>query len=250
MNLEGKRVLVTGGSRGIGAAIVGALVRDGARVALHYGQSRAAAEGVAKALGGAPALLAANLAEVGAGLTLVERAHETLGGLDAVVNNAGIFAPASPTAPWTDWARVWQQTLQVNLVAAADITRAALPTFQRQHRGTFVYIASRAAHRGDDPDYLAYAASKGGMVALSKSVARGYGRDGVVAMTVAPGFVATEMAQQVAHAKGTAAVVADIPLGEMAQPADVAAAVAFLLSDAARHLNGATLDINGGSYVR
>ncbi len=250
MTLEGKRVLVTGGSRGIGAAIVAALVRDGAGVALHFGKSRAAAESVAEALYGAPVLLEANLAERGAGLTLVERAKEALGGLDAVVNNAGIFAPAPPTAPWADWTRVWQETLQVNLVAAADITRAALPTFQRQHRGTFVYIASRAAFRGDAPEFLAYAASKGGMVALSKSVARGYGRDGVVAMAVAPGFVATEMAQQVADEKGTAAVVADIPLGEMAQPADVAAAVVFLLSDAARHLNGATLDINGGSYVR
>ncbi len=250
MSLEGRRVLVTGGSRGIGAAIVAALVREGAHVALHYGQSRGAAERVAAELDGAPVLLAANLAQAGAGTTLVERAEEVLGGLDGVVNNAGIFAPAPPTAPWTTWAQVWQETLQVNLVAAADITRAALPTFQRQHRGTLVYIASRAAFRGDDPEYLAYAASKGGMVALAKSVARGYGRDGVVAMTVAPGFVATEMAQQVAVEKGTAAIVADIPLGEMAQPADVAAAVAFLLSDAARHLNGATLDVNGGSYVR
>lgn len=250
MNLEGKRVLVTGGSRGIGAAIVAALVREGAEVALHYGQSRTAAERVAEELGGAPVLLAANLAEVGAGITLVERAEDALGGLDAVVNNAGIFAPAPPTAAWADWAHVWQETLQVNLVAAADITRAALPTFQRQRRGTFVYIASRAAFRGDDPEYLAYAASKGGMVALAKSVARGYGREGVVAMAVAPGFVATEMAQQVAEEKGMPAVVADIPLGEMAPPAAVAAAVAFLLSDAARHLNGATLDINGGSYVR
>lgn len=250
MSLEGKRVLVTGGSRGIGAAIVAALVREGARVALHYGTSAAAANRVAEDLDGAPALLPADLAEVGAGLTVVKRAEDALGGLDAVVNNAGIFKSAPPTAPWADWTRVWQETLQVNLVAAADITRAALPTFQRQRRGTFVYIASRAAFRGDDPEYLAYAASKGGMVALTKSVARGYGRDGVAAMAVAPGFVATEMAQRVAGGRGTSALVADIPLGEMAQPADVAATVVFLLSDHARHLNGATVDINGGSYVR
>ena len=250
MSLEGKRVLVTGGSRGIGAAIVATLVRDGARVALHYGKSRAAAARLAEELDGAPVLLGADLADVGAGLALVARAEDALGGLDGVVNNAGMFASAPPTAPWADWVRVWQETLQVNLVAAADITRAALPTFQHQRRGTFVYIASRAAFRGDDPEYLAYAASKGGVVALTKSVARGYGRDGVAAMAVAPGFVATEMAQRVADEQGTSALVADIPLGEMAKPADVAAVVAFLLSDHARHLNGATVDINGGSYVR
>lgn len=250
MTLAGRRVLVTGGSGGIGAAVVAALVREGAQVALHYGRRREAAVAVAARLGGAPVLVAANLAEVGAGSALVEQAAEALGGLDGVVNNAGISVPAPPTAPWAQWHEVWAETLQVNLVAAADITRAALPHFQRQRRGGLVYVASRAAFRGDDPEYLAYAASKGGMVALARSVARGYGRDNVVAMTVAPGFVATRMAQQVASADGVAKVVADIPLGQMAEPEDVAEAVAFLLSDRARHLNGATLDINGGSYVR
>jgi 3-oxoacyl-[acyl-carrier protein] reductase len=250
VDLSRERVLVTGGSRGIGAAMVAVLAGYGARVALHYGRSRAEAERLQERLGPAVVLVQADLARPGAGTAVVEAAAEQLSGLTAVVNNAGIFMPAGPTESWDRWQRVWAETLQVNLVAAADVTRAALPLFSRAGGGCLVYISSRAAFRGDDPDYLAYAASKGGMVALARSVARGYAQEGVVAFTVAPGFVATEMARQVADAKGDSAVVADIPMGEMAPPADVAEVVAFLVSGRARHMTGATLDVNGASYVR
>jgi len=250
MELSGRRVLVTGGSRGIGAATVTTLVQYGASVALHYGQSHQQARAVADRAQGAVSLIAGDLSRPGAGTAVVEEAARALGGLDAVVNNAGIFWPAPPEGPGDEWERVWQTTLQVNLVAAADITRATLPIFRRAGGGSFVYIASRAAFRGDDPEYLPYAASKGGMVALARSIARGYAKEGVLAFTVAPGFVATEMAEQVAEAKGLSAIVRDIPMGEMAPPSDVAEVVAFLLSGRARHLTGATLDINGASHVR
>lgn len=250
MDLSGRRVLVTGGSRGIGAAIVERLAQDGARVVLHYGSRRDRAEAVAaRAPEGAVSLVQADLARPGASAGLWAAAQAAFGGFDAVVLNAGTFRPAPPEAADSLWEAAWRETLQVNLVAAADLMRAALPHFTAQGGGIFVSIASRAAFRGDDPEFLAYAASKGGMVALTRSVARGYGAANVLAYTVAPGFVRTEMAEAAIELHGEERIVRDIPLGDMAPPEDVAEVVAFLVSGRARHLTGATLDINGASYV-
>jgi len=173
-----------------------------------------------------------------------------LGPLDVLVNNAGIMPPAAIEDDWATWHRAWEETLRVNLIAAADLSREAVKHFRTRGGGILINIASRAAFRGDTLEYMAYAASKAGLVALTRSIARGAGRDGVLAYAVAPGFVDTPMVKPFVDEYGRDAIVRDIPLGEMAPPHEVANVVAFLASGAARHATGTTIDINGASYVR
>ena len=167
-----------------------------------------------------------------------------------VVNNAGIATSVGVDDPLERWTSMWQETLQVNVMALADICREALLHYRTRGGGTIINIASRAAFRGDEPDYMHYAASKGAVVAFTKSIARGFGRDNVVAYAVAPGWVLTDMAQAAIAVKGMAALTRDIPMGAMAPPEDVANVVAFLASGLARHASGTTIDVNGASYVR
>ena len=147
------------------------------------------------------------------------------------------------------WSSAWQQTLQVNLVAVADLCRLAILHFKTRKVGTIINIASRAAFRGDDPNYLHYAASKAGIVALTRSIARGFAADNILAFTVAPGFVRTEMAERFMQEFGEADIVRDIPIGKIAPPQDIANVIAFLASGLAPHATGTTIDINGASYV-
>ena len=250
--LDGRRILVTGGSRGIGAVMVETLVREGATVVLHYGRSRELAERLAERLGPRVVTIGEDLEQPGAGRRLWAHALEKLSWVDGVVLNAAVVRTA-PLLTESDegWDASWETTLQVNLKAAADIVRAALPHFLERRQGSFVAIASRAAFRGDDPEMLSYAASKAGLVALTRSIARAYAKDGVRAYVVAPGFVETEMAAaSLRDPSERARAVAEIPIGELARPEDVAEVAAFLLSGRAPHLTGATLDITGASYVR
>ena len=249
--LQGRRVLVTGGSRGIGAVIVETLVREGASVALHYARSEHAALAIQERLGSRVVAIQADLSQPGAARALWAATRDRFEAVDAVVLNAATFQAVPLTAPDDVWDQAWQRTLDVNLKSVADLMREALPHFQERRAGIFVSIASRAAFRGDDPENLAYAASKGGMVAVTRSIARAYARDGVLAYLIAPGFVRTEMAEQALTDPAVRArILAEIPMGEMAAPEDVAEVTAFLVSGRAPHMTGATLDINGASYVR
>lgn len=242
---EGKRVLVTGGAAGIGEQISRALHRDGAEVLVHYGSSRERAEALVAELGGRAHLVQADLSDPDAADALWSTSLELLGGLDVLVNNAGAWI-ASPLADAGEWDRGWQANLQLNLTAPAALTRAAVQHFREHGGGTVISITSRSAHRGDDGDHLAYGAAKAGLQTLMKGVARAYGRDGVLAYSVAPGWVATDLAAgQVDPDR-----VRDLPLGEITPPQDVAEVVAFLASGRARHLTGATLDVTGADYVR
>lgn len=245
IDLSGKAVLVTGASRGIGVAIARRFAEAGAKVGVHYGGSREAAEALANEIGGVA--LQADLAKVGEPERLWSEAKAALGRIDVLVNNAGI-ALGSPL-DGEDWTDKWDLTQAVNLRAPAALIRAALPDFAAQGGGRIVNIASRAAFRGDTPDYLAYAASKGGLVALTRSIARGFGKQGIVAFTVAPGFTRTEMAQDFIDQYGEAYASSDIALGKLTEPADVAPTVIFLASGLMDHATGATIDINAGSYV-
>ncbi|NJO10102.1 MAG: SDR family oxidoreductase [Leptolyngbyaceae cyanobacterium SL_1_1] len=255
IDLKGKVILVTGASRGIGAAIAQTLGTAHADVIVHYGHDQKGAEAVAKAIASSHQVQA-DLAIVGAAANLWSAAIAWKGKIDVVINNAGI-APAAGVAPaagigddFETWSNAWQKTLQVNLIAVADICREAIRHFQRQGGGTLINIASRAAFRGDDPEYMHYAASKGGVVALTRSIARGYGGDNILAYAIAPGFVRTEMAAAFIQKSGEAAITRDIPLGKLASPQDVANVAAFLASGLAPHATGTTIDINGASYVR
>ncbi|MEE8445311.1 MAG: SDR family NAD(P)-dependent oxidoreductase [Alphaproteobacteria bacterium] len=250
IDLTGKIVLVTGGSRGIGAAIVRAVCGAGGTSILHYGNSEAAAQSIRDEIGHDRChLLRADLSEPGSAAAIWRGALEATGRIDTLVNNAGIFEPAPVDAPIEAWRAAWDRVLRVNLLEPAELCRHAIVDFRQQGGGRIINIASRAAARGEAPDQMPYGASKGALVTLTKTIARGFAKDGVLAFAISPGFTDTDMAASVGAAalKG---IVADIPLGELVPPEEIGALTAFLCSDHARHLTGASFDINGASYVR
>jgi 3-oxoacyl-[acyl-carrier protein] reductase len=251
IDLKGKTILVTGGSRGIGEAIVRAVAETGAKVLLHYGRSRDAAEAIQASIGQATCqLIQADLGEAAAADALWRAASAAAPRIDVLVNNAGIFEPAAVDAPMDDWHRAWARVIQVNLYAPADLCKLAIAHFRALGGGKIINVARRAAHRGDAPDQWPYAASKGALVAMTKTIARGYAKDNVLAFTIAPGFTDTEMAYTGLDEAGIKRILAEIPLGTMASAEECGALAAFLCTDHVRHLTGATFDINGASYVR
>ncbi|MFQ5785165.1 MAG: SDR family NAD(P)-dependent oxidoreductase [Alphaproteobacteria bacterium] len=251
IDLKGKVALVTGGSRGIGAAIVRTLADAGGDVVLHYGRSRERAEALAGELGRERCRpIAADLDDGETVPGLWREAVGWKGRIDVLVNNAGVYLAAGVDDDFATWSEVWARSLAVNLVASAHLCREAVRHFRERGGGTIINIASRAAFRGDAPDYTHYAASKAGMVALTRTIARGFGGDGVLAYAIAPGFVRTEMAEAFFAEHGEEGVVSEIPLGAVAPPQDIANVVAFLAAGLAPHATGTTIDVNGASYVR
>ena len=248
IDLTGKTVLVTGASRGIGAEIARAMAGSGAKVAVHYSTSEIEAAQVAAACGPDAHIFAANIADPAACQRLWAQVVDRYGRIDVLVNNAGV-ATAVDDPSIDRWLEVWNRTLDVNLRAAALLCRLATDHFAANGGGRIINISSRAAFRGDQPDYIAYAASKGGMVALTRSIARGFGKQGIVAFNVAPGFTRTAMAQDFIDQYGEDYAVSDIALTRLTEPKDVAPTVVFLASGLADHATGATIDINAGSYV-
>jgi NAD(P)-dependent dehydrogenase (short-subunit alcohol dehydrogenase family) len=250
IDLAGQSILVTGGSRGIGAAIARQLGASGARVCIHYGTQREAAKALSAEIGNGAFAVGADLADRDSCVSLWQEVQKRCGTVHALVNNAGL-AVESPLGQSTEqWHAGWEKTMAVNLTATGLLCRAAIAHFQANGGGRIVNIASRAAFRGDTPDYFAYAASKAGVVALTRSIARGFGKERIKAFVVAPGFTRTEMAQAFIDAYGEEYAVGDIALGKLTEPSDIAPTVAFLLSGLADHATGTTIDINGASYVR
>ncbi len=248
IDLDNKVVLVTGAARGIGRAISLRLAQAGATVAVHYA-SRDATE-FAKELGNGARAFAADLSDPMAGQRLVGEVVAHFGRVHAVVNNAGVALESSPTADPNAALAVWQQTLNVNLVAAGMISQAAINHFCEHNGGRLVHIASRAAFRGDLPEYVAYAASKGGMVAMSRSFARYYGKQGVTSFVIAPGFTRTDMAEAIIADIGEDVAMDGIALNRLTEPDDIAPLVVMLVSGLADHATGTSIDINAASYVR
>jgi len=236
---DAPHILVTGSTRGIGAAVAAALADRGVR---FIGHGRADGDLV----------LGADLAEPGAAEALWDRALERLDGrIDVLVNNAGVFEPIAVEAPKPEWDAAWARTWRINLQASADLCRrAVLHWRERKASGRLVNVASRAAYRGDSPAHWHYAASKAGMVAMTKSIARGYAAEQILAFAVCPGFTMTGMAEDYLSSRGGDKLLADIPLGRVADPAEVANAVTYLALDAPPSMTGAVIDINGASYVR
>lgn len=243
--LKDKTILVTGASRGIGAATAKICAAAGARLLPHASGMSDAAAGLSSEL--ETDFLFEDLSASGAGERLFSKALEASGGrIDGVVNNAGVYL-GSPISG-DDWEIGWATTMAVNVQAPADICRAAITHFREAGGGAVVNIASRAGHRGDGGDHAAYAASKGAVLAMTKTWARALAGEGMRFYAIAPGWVETRMAPE--DIKKRAEAVADIPLGRVAQPEEVGEFAAFLLSDACPSAVGATFDINGASYVR
>lgn len=234
-------VLITGSSRGIGKATCEALRARGAKVIGHA--SRPTDD---------PDTIPADFSDPPAPQMLWQEALERAGGeVDVLVNNAGLFAAAPIDASDIAWLDAWEDTLRINLTAAAQLSRFAVRHWLGTGRtGRIVHIASRAGHRGDSPDHWHYAASKGGMLALHKTIARSYAFEGILSFAITPGFTNTSMAGDYLATRGGAGLLADIPLGRVATPEEIAKVAVFCALDAPASLTGATLDANGASYVR
>ncbi|MCP3729390.1 SDR family oxidoreductase [Sphingomonas sp. MG17] len=229
-------ILVTGSSRGIGAAILKALERPGVRA---VGQ-------------GTRSGIPADFTDPAAPRALWDAALDALDGrIDVLVNNAGVFEAAPIELDDDDWLDAWERTMRINLTAAAQLSRLAVRHWQaRGSGGRLVNIASRAAYRGDSPAHWHYAASKAGMVGMTKSIARGYAKEGIFAFTICPGFTMTGMAEEYLSSRGGDKLLADIPLGRVAGPDEVATMARFCALEAPPSMTGAVLDVNGASYVR
>ncbi len=227
-------ILTTGTTRGIGRAIADAFA---ARTAVrHYGSGSADAD----------------LAAPDGADRLWAKALDALDGrIDVLVNNAGIFAAQPLDSHDGDWLAGWDRTLAINLTAAAQLCRHAVRHWQgRRSGGRIVNVASRAGHRGDSPAHWHYAASKGGMLALTKTIARGYAAEDILAFAISPGFTMTGMAEDYLASRGGDALLADIPLGRVARAEEIATIAVFCALDAPPSMTGTTIDANGASYVR
>lgn len=251
MTQQPRAVLVTGGSRGIGAAVARVFAAAGDRVAVHYGASREAAEQVLASLPGTGHLLVgADLRDADAVRAMVDAAAAGLGGIDVLVNNAGIFVPhrISETT-YDEWQRAWADVLAVNLVGAANVTWCAVRHLPSDGRGRIVNVSSRGAFRGE-PRHPAYGASKAALVAFGQSLARDLGPRRIAVTSVAPGFVETDMAADALVGEEGDRRRRESPMGRVATPDDVAHAVFYLASPEAEFVTGSVLDVNGASFLR
>ena len=239
-----KCILVTGTSRGIGAAIREQL------------EARSRTENLQVIGHGSRAhdddTVAADFTDPLAPQTLWQEALERAGGtIDVLVNNAGLFAANALDRSDIEWLDAWEDTLRINLTAAAQLSRFAVRHWrERGVAGRIVHIASRAGHRGDSPAHWHYAAAKGGMLALHKTIARAYAAEGITSFAIAPGFTDTAMAGDYLASRGGPELLRDIPLGRVAEPEEIALIAVFCALDAPDSMTGTTIDANGASYVR
>jgi NAD(P)-dependent dehydrogenase (short-subunit alcohol dehydrogenase family) len=249
--MSGRAVLVTGASRGIGSAIARAFATNGDRVAVHHRDSAGLAAAVLAGLpGSGHAVVQADLADPEAVRRMVDQAHELLGGLDVLVNNAGIFTPHPITeVSYEQWQEAWRATLGVNLTGAANVTWCAVRHMIAGGGGCIVNVSSRGAFRGE-PGQPAYGASKAGLNAFGQSLARALGPNGIAVATVAPGYVETDMANEHLKSPRGDQIRAQSPFGRVARPDEIAAAVLYLAAPEAEWASGAILDLNGASYLR
>lgn len=232
-------ILVTGASRGIGAATFEFLKSRGHEVVGHSSR-------------GSDDLIAAELTDPKAPRRLWDEALDRLGGrIDVLVNNAGIYEGIADDSSDDDWHAAWDRTMRINLNAAADLCRLAVQHFrERGGGGRIVNVASRAAWRGDSPAHWHYAASKGAMIAMTKSIARAYAAENILAFAVSPGFTVSEMTADYLAGRGGENILAEIPLGRVASTDEVAETIRWLATEAPPSATGTNVDVNGASYVR
>jgi 3-oxoacyl-[acyl-carrier protein] reductase len=250
IDLHGQIVLVTGASSGIGESVAQCLAEYGATIAVHCNKNVRHAEKVAHALGHNAAVFQADLSESSKCTALFRSVVRKYKRVHALVNNAGIYESSPLSRDDGQWIKDWQRTIETNLTSTGILCREAVLHFKRTGGGRIVNIASRAAFRGDDKDHWAYAASKAGMVALNRTIARAYGKENIYSFVVAPGYVWTPMTEDYFRKNEKKFVATEIAMNRVAMPHDVAPTVVFLLSGLMDHSTGNSVDINSGSYVR
>jgi 3-oxoacyl-[acyl-carrier protein] reductase len=245
-----RAVLVTGASRGIGRAVAQAFASQGDRVAVHHRDSAALAEEVVAGLPGrGHTIVRADLADAEAVRQMVDTAARDLGGLDVLVNNAGIYLwhPITEVS-YEQWQEAWRETLAVNLTGAANVTWCAVQ-YMKQTGGRIINVTSRGAFRGE-PRNPAYGASKAGLNSFGQSMARALAPYGISVASVAPGYVETEMAAADLASERGDEIRRQSPFNRVATPEEIAAAVVYFASAEAEWASGAILDLNGASYLR
>ena len=232
-------ILITGASRGIGAAAYALLKKHGHRVVGHSSR-------------GSDEMIGGDLIDASAPRNIWDTALAELDGqIDVLVNNAGIYEAVADNATDEEWRRAWDRILTVNLQAPADLSKLAVSHFlDLGIAGRIVNVASRAAWRGDSPQHWHYAASKGALVAMTKTIARAYAAEGIYAFAASPGFTVSEMTEEYLAGRGGAKIVADIPLGRVATTDEVAEVIRWLATEAPPSATGTNVDVNGASYVR
>jgi 3-oxoacyl-[acyl-carrier protein] reductase len=259
--MTARRALVTGGSRGIGAAVARALAESGHRVAVHCRADTTAADSVAAGLpaaaaqpGGGHAVVAGDIADPRQARELVTAAVSALGGIDVLVNNAGVYAhqPIDSTT-YADWQDSWRRIVDTNVHGSANVTWCVTDHLLNRPEGPdggrIICVGSRGAYRGESAA-PAYGAAKAALHAMAQSLAVALAPRGIAVAAVAPGFARTEMAESVLSGPAGDGIRAQSPFGRVAEPAEVAAAVAWLASPQALWASGAIIDLNGASYLR
>lgn len=249
VNLDGRVILVTGSSRGIGRAIAEAMADSGATVALHYNRSEEEIRKLQHNLGKDSSAFKADLGDPLNAERLFGEVLKRYGRVDVLVNNAGIFESSPLGLELEQWYRNWNRTIAVNLTSAGMLCHQAINHFMEREGGRIINIASRAAFRGETEDYLSYAASKGGMVSLSRSIARSFGRYNIKSFTIAPGFVRTGMLNDLTEFSEED-MLKEISLSRITEPGDIAPLTVLMASGMLDQATGTTVDVNAGSYMR
>ncbi len=250
LELEGKTILLTGASKGIGKGIANFLMEMGATLAIHYNSHKASAKEIAEKYDTGSKIFQADLESEKDVFRLFDEVIKEFGKLDVVILNAGVFLKHSTELSSEEWLKTWKKTMDINLNSVGLLTKLGIDHYKENNGGRFIYIGSRAVFRGETEEYLAYAASKGGLTSLARSVARSFGKHNIKSFVVSPGFTRTAMAEQFIDQYGEDRVLKEIALNELTQPKDIAPLVGLMCSGLMDHATGATIDINAGSHIR
>ncbi len=248
------KILLTGSSKGIGLDIANTLINEGHDIAMHYNKNKSALDTLLKDSKTNSFTIQSDLSDSIQVKDLVNNTIDKLSFPDCIINNAGIAESADVSIDFEKWNELFDRTIDVNLKAPSLIFKEFIK-YKRANkiksRLRFINIASRAAYRGEQEDYISYACSKGGMISLTKTMSRSFGEtDNIVAISIAPGFVRTEMAQSFIDKHGEDVVKQGITLDRLTEPKDISPLVSLIVSGKMDHSTGSTVDVNGGSFLR
>ena len=248
------KVLVTGASRGIGLQIVKDLLDQGHDIALHYNKNNSELKSLLKNYKSDSFMVKADLSTIDDINNLVDETCKKFNFPDCIINNAGIAEPSKISLDMNEWSDLFEKTIDINLKAPALIIKEFIELKRKKNinsRLRLINISSRAAFRGEEQDYISYACSKGGLISLTKTISRSFGKtDNVIAISIAPGFVRTDMVKSFIDEIGEEAVSEGITLDRLTEPKDISPIISLITNGKLDHSSGSTIDINGGSYLR